>query len=243
MTDQRVLFLGAGSAGIGIANMITSAMMLEGDTEEQAISKINLFDVNGLLENSRTDLSEVQKRFAKDQTPTKNFVEAINQLKPTIIIGVSTVGKAFTQEVVEAMSTLNERPIIFALSNPTEHAECSAEKAYKWSNGKAVFCAGVPFDPVELNGVSLAIYATQPKLMGDAHWITSGLALAKMLTQEEKEKGMVLPPQSDILEVSLEVATKVAERFFEDGLAQVERPDNIKEWIKAMQYTPKYQSF
>ncbi|CAG0894712.1 unnamed protein product, partial [Cyprideis torosa] len=87
MTDQRVLFLGAGSAGIGIANMITSAMMLEGDTEEQAISKINLFDVNGLLENSRTDLSEVQKRFAKDHTPTKNFVEAINQLKPTIIIG------------------------------------------------------------------------------------------------------------------------------------------------------------
>ncbi|CAG0910350.1 unnamed protein product [Cyprideis torosa] len=259
MTDQRVLFLGAGSAGIGIANMITSAMMLEGDSEEEAISKINLFDVNGLLENSRTDLSEVQKRFAKDHTPTKNFVEAINQLKPSIIIGVSTVGKAFTQEVVEAMSTLNERPIIFSLSNPTEHAECSAEEAYQWSNGKAVFCAGVPFDAVELNGktyypgqannfycfpgVSLAIYATQPKLMGDAHWITSGLALAKMLTQEEKEKGMVLPPQSDILEVSLEVATKVAERFFEDGLAQVERPENIKEWLQSMLYKPEYTSF
>ncbi|MDO5615690.1 MAG: NAD-dependent malic enzyme [Cruoricaptor ignavus] len=259
MTDQRVLFLGAGSAGVGIANMITEAMKLEGDTEEQAVSKINLFDVNGLLETSRTDLSDVQKRFAKDNQPTKNFVEAIKNLKPTIIIGVSTIGKAFTKEVVETLSELNERPIIFSLSNPTEHAECSAEEAYTWSNGKAVYCAGVPFDEVNINGktffpgqannfycfpgVSLAIYATQPKRVTDSHWITSAKTLAGMLTQEEKEKGMVLPPQSDILEVSLGVAEKVAEAIFNDGLAQVSRPENIREWLKGMQYQPVYQEF
>lgn len=259
LTDQRVLFLGAGSAGIGIANMITEAMKLEGDTQEQVVSKINLFDVNGLIENSRTDLSEVQKVYSKENQPTKKFAEAIRNLKPTIIIGVSTIGKAFTQEVVEAMSVLNERPIIFALSNPTEHAECSAEEAYKWSNGKAVYCAGVPFDAVQLNGqtfipgqannfycfrgVSLAIYATQPKRVRDSHWITSAKALAEMLTEDEKKKGMVFPPQRNILEVSLGVAEKVAEAIFDDGLSQVDRPENIREWLKEMQYKPEYQNF
>jgi malate dehydrogenase (oxaloacetate-decarboxylating)(NADP+) len=215
-----------------------------------------LFDVNGLIENTRPDLSEAQKRFAKDNPPTKDFTAAINILKPTIIIGVSTVGGAFTKEVVEAISQINERPIIFALSNPTEHAECTAEEAYTWSGGKAVYCAGVPFDPVQIDGktyipgqannyycfpgVSLAIYATQPTRVTDALWIPSAKALAKLLTPEEKEKGMVFPPQSEILNVSLEVAVKVAEAIFDTGLAQVDRPDNIKAWISGMQYQPVY---
>ncbi|MDO5607470.1 MAG: NAD-dependent malic enzyme [Capnocytophaga sp.] len=259
LTDQSVLFLGAGSAGIGIANMIVEAMKLEGISEAEAITKINHFDVNGLVESSRTDLSPEQRRFAKNNAPTKSFAEAVNTLKPSIIIGVSTIGKAFTQEVVEAMAKHNERPIIFALSNPTEHAECSAEEAYQWSGGRAVYCAGVPFDEVKIGektfypgqannyycfpGVSLAIYATQPTRVTDALWIESAKALSQLLTPEEKAKGMVFPPQSDILNVSLEVAVKVSEAIFDAGLARVERPSDIKAWIKTMLYNPVYQEF
>jgi malate dehydrogenase (oxaloacetate-decarboxylating)(NADP+) len=259
LTDQKILFLGGGSAAIGMANMITEAMKLEGDTEAQAVSKINFFDINGLIENSRTDLSDEQKKFAKQERPIRNFVEAIRHLKPAVIIGVSTVGKAFTKEVVQAMSELNERPVIFALSNPTDHAECTAEEAYTWSDGKAIFCAGVQFDEVTYHGktyypgqannfycfpgVSLAIYATQPRLVTDALWIASGKALAGLLTQDDKDKGMVFPPQKDILDVSLKVAVKVSEAIFDAGLAQVERPENIEEWIKNMQYKPEYRNF
>lgn len=257
LTDQKILFLGAGSAGIGIANMIVEALKLEGDDEKSAISKINLFDINGLIEDSRTDLSESQIKYAKKNISTKDFTQAIKNLKPTIIIGVSTIGKAFTQDVVEEMSNINERPIIFALSNPTEHAECTAEEAYNWSKGKAVYCAGVPFEPVKFNdktfypgqannfycfpGVSLAIYVTRPKRVTDAHWITSAKALADILSSEEKSKGMVFPPQSDILNVSLEVATKVAEKIFDDGLAQIDRPKDIKNYLRELQYKPEYK--
>ncbi len=148
--DQRILFLGAGSAGIGIADMIRSAMKLEGLSEERARSNIWLFDINGLVESTREDLTQEQKVYAHAHGPTRNLVEAIESIKPSILIGVSTVGKAFTKAVIEAMSKINERPIIFALSNPTEHAECTAEEAYKWSKGKAIYAAGVQFPPVTL---------------------------------------------------------------------------------------------
>ena len=152
LKDQRVLFLGAGSAGVGIANMIASAITLEGLAEEQAQSRISLFDIHGLLEPSRTDLIPEQKVYAHPHAPTRDFLVAINSIKPTILIGVSTVGKTFTRAVVEAMSQLNERPIVFALSNPTEKAECTADEAYRWSRGNAIYAAGVQFAPVQYEG-------------------------------------------------------------------------------------------
>lgn len=143
LKDQRILFLGAGSAGIGIANMIVSALKVEGIGDKEAQSHISLFDVDGLLEPSRQDLSPEQQHFSHDGArPTKDFVEAIEQLKPTILVGVSTIKGAFTQKVIEAMTTLNLHPVIFALSNPTDHAECTAEEAYKYSGGKAIFARG-----------------------------------------------------------------------------------------------------
>jgi malate dehydrogenase (oxaloacetate-decarboxylating)(NADP+) len=256
LKDQKILFLGAGSAGIGISNMISSAMQLDGLSEEQARSNISLFDINGLLESSRTDLSDEQKVYAHNNNATKDLVQAINEIGPTILIGVSTIGKAFTREVVEAMSRINKRPVIFALSNPTDHAECSAQEAYEWSGGHAIYAGGVPFDPVTINGktfvpgqannfycfpgVSLGIYATKPKIITDELWIESAKALAGMLSDNERAKGMVFPPQSDILAISTRVAVKVAEIAFEAGLAQVERPGDIETWIKGMQYVPEY---
>jgi malate dehydrogenase (oxaloacetate-decarboxylating)(NADP+) len=130
LTEQRILFLGAGSAGIGIANLIVAAMQKKGLSQDAARSRISMFDVDGLLESSRAGLSEAQKAYAHKAAPSKDLVETIEALKPTILIGVSTRGGAFNQRVVETMSRLNERPIIFALSNPTDKAECTAEQAY-----------------------------------------------------------------------------------------------------------------
>ncbi|MBV9035913.1 MAG: NAD-dependent malic enzyme, partial [Acidobacteriaceae bacterium] len=152
LSDQRILFLGAGSAGIGIADLIASAMTLEGLSLDEARSRISHFDLNGLVEPSRKDLFDFQRPYAHPHAPSHDFVAVIEDLRPTAIIGVSTKGKTFTQKVVRTMSRLNDRPIIFAYSNPTEHAECTAEEAYKWSDGRALYAAGVQFPPVRYNG-------------------------------------------------------------------------------------------
>jgi malate dehydrogenase (oxaloacetate-decarboxylating)(NADP+) len=152
LTEQRFLFMGAGSAGTGIAELISEAMVLEGLTLEESRERCWLFDVNGLLETSRTDIAEFQKAFTHVHVPCKSFVEAITSIKPTAIVGVSTVPKLFNKQVIEAMSKINFRPIIFPYSNPTSRSECTAEEAYRWSNGMAIFASGSPFEPVEING-------------------------------------------------------------------------------------------
>jgi len=256
--NQKVLFLGAGSAGLGIANMIASAMQLDGLSEKEARANINLFDVNGLLETQRQDLSAEQKVYTSQLKPTTDLLTAVQDFQPSILIGVSTIGKAFTEEVVKAMSKLNERPIIFALSNPTDHAECTPEETYKWSGGQAIYASGVPFDPVTIDGksfvpgqannyycfpgVSLAIYATNPKRITDEFWIESAIALAGLLTDDEREKGMVFPPQGEILSISTRVAIKVAEAIFKAGQARVEQPKDIVKFITGVQYHPVYPS-
>src|ERR1700730_6493188 len=123
-------------------------MVLEGSSIDAARQRCWLFDVNGLVVKSRTDLQDFQKPFSHDHAPIATFVEAIETIKPTCIIGVSTVPTLFNQQVLEAMSRLNERPIIFPYSNPTSRSKCTAEEAYRWSNGKAIFASGSPFDPV-----------------------------------------------------------------------------------------------
>jgi malate dehydrogenase (oxaloacetate-decarboxylating)(NADP+) len=256
LTDQRILFLGAGSAGIGIANLIAAAMQAKGLSQEAARSRISLFDIDGLLEPSRTDLSEAQKVYAHKAAPSKDLVETIETLKPTVLIGVSTKGGAFNQRVVEAMSRLNERPIIFALSNPTDKAECSAEQAYTWSNGKALYAAGVQFPDVTMNGkvfhpgqannfyifpaIGLATYAARPRRITDQCFIVAAQASADQVGPELRAKGMLFPSQADILETEVTTATRVAEFMFETGLAQVERPRDIRAWIESLLYKPQY---
>jgi malate dehydrogenase (oxaloacetate-decarboxylating)(NADP+) len=152
LVEQRFLFLGAGSAATGIAELISLAMARDGMDIAAARRHNALFDINGLLVTSRTDLAEFQKPFAHEHAPISTFVEAIEALGPTGIIGVSTVPKLFTREVIEAMARLNKRPIIFPYSNPTSRSECTAEEAYRWSEGRAVFASGSPFPPVEIAG-------------------------------------------------------------------------------------------
>jgi malate dehydrogenase (oxaloacetate-decarboxylating)(NADP+) len=257
LIEQRILFLGAGSAGIGIANLIASAMQMKGLSQEAARSRISMFDISGLLEPSRTDLSEAQKVYAHKAQPSKDLVQAVETLKPTILIGVSTKGSAFNQRVVEAMSRLNDRPIIFPLSNPTDKAECTAEQAYTWSKGKALYAAGVQFPDVTLNGttfhpgqannfyifpaIGLATYVARPRRLNDACFIAAAQASADQVDASLRAKGMLFPSQANILETEVTTATRVAEFMFDQGLAQAERPRDVRSWIEAQLYKPEYR--
>src|SRR6202166_218792 len=180
LTEQRFLFLGGGSAATGIAELISQAMALEGMDIATARSRNALFDIKGLMVRSRTDLAEFQKPFAQDHAPVSVFADAVKALRPTGIIGVSTVPKLFNQQVIEAMAEINERPIIFPYSNPTSRSECTAEEAYRWSQGRAIFASGSPFPPVEVAGktfvpgqgnnvyifpaMGMAVFATEAKI-------------------------------------------------------------------------------
>ncbi|MFT8467671.1 NAD-dependent malic enzyme [Acetobacter syzygii] len=256
LAQQRFLFLGAGSSGLGTADMLISALKQEGVSEQAAIERITLMDVNGLLETTRTDLTPQQKRYAKPLPPSRDLLAMIKAIKPTVLIGVSTSGGAFTQNVVEAMSVLNERPIIFPLSLPQKNSECTAEQAYEWSKGQALFAAGLQFPEVTWNertfypgqannfyifpALGLAVYATCPKRITDDMVIEAARALADQVDPASRERGRLFPPQSDILDVSITSAARIAEFIFDQGAATVERPKDIRAWIESLTYSPQY---
>lgn len=257
LTDQRFLFLGGGSAATGIAELISEAMALEGITLEEGHARNWLFDVNGLIVNSRTDLADFQKPFAHDHAPQASFVEAVRELRPTGIIGVSTVPKLFNQAVIEAMAEINERPIVFPYSNPTSRSECTAEEAYKWSGGRAIFAAGSPFDPVVFNGkkfipgqgnnvyifpaMGMAVLATQAKRVTGEMFICAAKAVAEQVTDADLASGLIYPPQSHILDASLHTAMRIAENIFDNNLAGVPRPGDIGEHVRSLAYRPVYE--
>ncbi len=256
LTEQRFLFLGGGSAATGIAELISQAMVHEGMDIGEARSRNALFDINGLLVKSRTDLAEFQKPFAVDHALIKTFVDAVKALRPTGIIGVSTVPKLFNQQVIEAMAEINERPIIFPYSNPTSRSECTAEEAYRWSQGRAIFASGSPFPPVEIGGrtfvpgqgnndyifpaMGMAVFATEATRVTDEMFIVAARAVAEQVTEENLATGLIYPPQTRILEASLHVAERVAIHIFDKGLARAPRPKDIGGLIRARAYRPVY---
>ena len=256
LTDEKYLFLGAGSAAIGLADLICSAMVRQGMKLKDAQARVYLFDINGLLEDSRKDLFDFQKPYAHRHAPTRDFAAAIESVKPTTIIGVSTVGGLFTQRVVETMSGINERPVIFALSNPTDHAECTPEQAYTWSKGKAIYAAGVQFPPVHLNGqtflsgqannfyvfpaIGMAVFATQASRITDEMFIEAAQAVADQVPSELLKQGLLFPLQQNILESEIQTAARVAKLVFDSGLARVERPADLVAFIRQQVYRPDY---
>jgi malate dehydrogenase (oxaloacetate-decarboxylating)(NADP+) len=257
LSAEKYLFLGAGSAGIGLADLICSAMVQEGLSLKQAQARVYMFDINGVLEDTRTDLLDFQKPYAHKHAPTRDFVAAIESIKPTTIIGVSTVGGTFTQKVVESMSRINERPVVFALSNPTDHAECTAEQAYTWSNGKAIYAAGIQFPPVHLNGqtflpgqannfyvfpaIGMAVFATRASRVTDEMFIEAAHAVAEQVPSEALKQGLLFPLQSDILEAEIQTAARVAKLVFDSGLARVDRPSDMVAFIRRQVYKPEYR--
>ena len=257
LIDQTFLFLGAGSAGVGIADLLTQMLIANGISAEQARARIWLFNRSGLVESSRDDLTDFQQPYAHRHASTKDFVAAIESLKPTMIVGVSTAAKAFSQRVIEAMSRINRRPIIFALSNPTSRSECIAEEAYQWSAGRAVFASGSPFQPVQYGdrrlvpgqcnnlyifpAMGLAIYATRARRATDEMFLAAAHALAERVTPADLESGLVYPPQSAIFGTEMHVAGRIAEVIFARGLARVKEPPDLSAFLRSLVYQPEYR--
>ncbi len=258
MTEQRVLLLGAGSAAIGIADLLTHALSAEGLSESEARRRVWLFDVNGLIESSRRDLADFQKPYAHQHQPTRDFLAAVESIEPTAIIGVSTMPKAFTRDVIEAMARLNHRPIIFAYSNPTSRSECTPEEAYAWSRGRAVFASGSPFPPVNYGGrtfvpgqgnnvyifpaIGLAVYTTRARRVTDEMFVAAARAVADRVTQADLDAGLIYPPQSEIFETEVRAAIRIAEVIFALGLSGLDRPSDLDAFVRSQLYTAEYES-
>jgi malate dehydrogenase (oxaloacetate-decarboxylating)(NADP+) len=216
-----------------------------------------LFDREGLLAVQRRDLANFQTPFAIDHPPVQNFADAVRALRPTGIIGVSTVPKLFNRDVISAMAEINQRPIVFPYSNPTSRSECTAEEAYQWSDGRAIFASGSPFPPVSYGGrtfvpgqgnnvyifpaMGMAVFATQARRVTDPMFIIAAEAVATEVPQESLDTGLIYPQQSRILEASLNVAARIAAYIFDADLARVEQPKDIRAFIASVAYKASYR--
>jgi malate dehydrogenase (oxaloacetate-decarboxylating)(NADP+) len=259
LSEQRLLFLGAGEAATGIADLVVAAMVEQGVSEAKARRACWLFDSRGLVVARRDDLASHKRPYAHEHEPIDGFINAIQRLEPTAIIGVAATPGAFSQHVIEAMARLNRQPIVFALSNPTSKSECSAQQAYDWSGGHALFASGSPFDPVSAHGrsfvprqgnnsyifpgVGLAAIAVRAQRISDEMFLAAARALADRVTPEDLAQGSLYPPLSSVRDVSAHIAHAVAEVAFRQGVAGIERPDDLLAHVRAQMYDPRYEQY
>jgi malate dehydrogenase (oxaloacetate-decarboxylating)(NADP+) len=256
LNDQTLLFLGAGEAATGIADLVVSAMMAEGASEEEALRRNWLVDSRGLVVKNRAGLSGHKLRFAHDAAPIGDFLTAIQTLKPTAIIGVAAVGGAFTPEVLQTMARINQQPVVFALSNPTSKAECSAEEAYRHSGGRALFACGSPYDPVTLDGktfvprqgnnsyifpgVGLGAIASSSRLVTAEMFMAAAHTLANSVSEADLKQGSLYPSLPRIREVSAQIAAAVAAVAYQRGLAGGPTPNDLVGYVQSQMYDPSY---
>ncbi|KAK9281867.1 hypothetical protein L1049_004774 [Liquidambar formosana] len=262
LADHKFLFLGAGEAGTGIAELIALEMSKQTNTPlEETRKKIWLVDSKGLIVSSRLEsLQHFKKPWAHEHEPIKDLIHAVEAIKPTVLIGSSGVGRTFTKEVVEAMASLNEKPIILALSNPTSQAECTAEEAYTWSQGRAIYASGSPFDPVEYEGkvlvpgqannayifpgLGLGLIMSGAIRVHDDMLLAASESLAAQVTQESFDMGRIFPPFSNIRKISANIAANVAAKAYELGLAtRLPQPEDLVKYAESCMYSPTYRSY
>jgi malate dehydrogenase (oxaloacetate-decarboxylating)(NADP+) len=259
MKDQKILFYGAGEAGTGIGNMITSAIMSEGLSEKEARLRCWFFDSNGLIVRSREGLPAYKLPYAHDYQPISDFPAAVESLRPTVLIGAAAQPKVFTRQVLESMARFNEKPIVFAMSNPTSKSECTAEEAYNWTNGKVIFASGSPFSPVSINGkkyvpgqcnnaylfpgIGLGVIACAARYVTDEMIFSAAKALAGETSDADLEQGRVFPSLSRIRDVSAVIAEAVAGTAYKQGITMNPKPIDLRKYIKAQMYEPKYERY
>jgi malate dehydrogenase (oxaloacetate-decarboxylating)(NADP+) len=258
---QTFLFLGAGEAGVGIADLIVSTLTHAGLTEADALRRCWLVDSQGLVVRGRAGLAPHKLRYAHDAPEAPNLLAAVHALEPTVLIGASGQPRSFSQEAVEAMARINERPLVFALSNPTANAECTAEEAYKWSGGRAIYASGSPFPSVDLDGrryvpgqannayvfpgVALGVIASRARRVTDEMFSVAARTLAGLVTEDALAEGRLFPPLSAIRAVSFEIACAVARIAVERGLAGVAPADaqDVERVVRDQVFEPVYRSY
>ncbi len=253
LKDQRFVFLGAGTANIGIADLVVKALEEAGLTTEDARSRIWLVDSKGLVTEESKNLTPQKKLYAKKHAPM-NFLDTIKEVKPQTLIGATGKGGAFTQEIIEAMADVNDRPLIFALSNPTPQSECTAEQAYKWSKGKALFATGSPFAPVTQDGqtfkagqannsyifpgVALGALACESSRVTDEMFLAAAKALSNEVTKDDLDAGTLYPPLKNIRAASAKIAEAVMKTAEKQHLAGLPLPKDIPAFLAKMMYDP-----
>jgi len=253
--DLRIMFLGAGSAATGIADLTTYAFQKEGFSEAEARKKLWFVDIEGLVVNSRNDLLPHNLPYAHNHPPT-DFISAIKQIKPHVLIGATGFPGAFTQEAIELMAEINQRPAIFALSNPTSRAECTAEQAYEWTQGRAIFTSGSPFDEVRFKdkvfkpgqgnnayifpGIGLGVIVSEATRISEDMFLVAARTLADLVSDEDLSVGSIYPALQNIREVSLQIAIAVAEEVVASNYSSIQKPSNMKQMIEDYMYEPTY---
>jgi malate dehydrogenase (oxaloacetate-decarboxylating)(NADP+) len=257
--DMRLLFLGAGEAGIGIGDLVVSALLEEGVSLEEARQRCWFVDSKGLVVKTRTDLATHKQPYAHDHPATTSLLAAVEALKPHAIIGVSGMPGTFTAPVLAAMARQHARPIVMALSNPTSKAECTAREAYASTDGRAIFASGSPFAPVThkgrthvpgqgnnayiFPGVGLGVIVADASRVTDEMFAAAARTLANMVSEDDLAMGRIFPSLSRIRDVSRAIATEVAEIAYRRGLARAPHPGPLDAAVAAAMYQPAYPSF
>ncbi|MEW6348470.1 MAG: NAD-dependent malic enzyme [Thermodesulfobacteriota bacterium] len=259
LKDQRFLFLGAGEAGLGTGDLMVAAMKDEGLSEKEARGRCWFVDSKGLVVKDRDDLNARKRPYAHDHPFLPDFISIVEALKPTAIIGVSGKPRMFSRTVLEAMARINERPIVFSLSNPTSKTECTAQEAYTWTEGRAIFASGSPFDPVTVHGktfvpaqgnnvyifpgVGMGVLACAASRVTDELFLLAARTLAQHVSEADLREGRVYPPLPRIRAVSHDIAVKVARLAYDQGLARSPEPEDLSSYISSITYVPEYRSY
>ena len=259
LEEQRILFLGAGEAGIGIADTVVAGMMEQGVSKDAARRACWFVDTQGLLTSGRDNVPPHKRAYAHDHAPAATLKAAIEAIEPTVLIGVSAQSGMFDEAVVRTMARLNERPLIFALSNPTSKAECTAEDAYRWSDGRAVFASGSPFDPVKIGnrtlvpgqgnnayifpGVGLGAIISEARAVTDEMFLAAAFSLARQVSDADLAEGRVYPALSKIRDVSAEIARDVAIVAWKRDLTTKPAPEDVDAEIRGYMYEPVYPHY
>jgi len=261
LSDNIILFQGAGEASLGIAQLCVMAMQAEGTSVEDARDKIWMVDSKGLIVKDRPEGGVTGQKilYAKNHAPVRNLEEVVKEVKPSVLIGAAAVGGVFTPEILRDMASFNKRPIVFALSNPTMKAECTAESAYTNTDGRCVFASGSPFLPVTYKGqtfypgqgnnsyifpgVALGVICTAIRHISDEIFLVAAQALADLVSEEDLEKGSLYPPLNTIQKCSLKIAARVAEYAYKQGVASTDpEPEDKEAFIQAQLYDYHYKS-
>ena len=254
-TECRILFLGAGSAATGMADLLVPALCRAGLSEEEARQRLWFVDRQGLVVEERDNLDPHNLPYAHKH-PQMDFLQAIDSLQPNILIGATGVRGAFTEAAVRQMAGINPRPILFALSNPTSHAECTAQQAYQWTEGRAVFASGSPsravhyhgqfFKPGQGNnayifpGIGLGTIACEASYISDEMFMAAAETLSLQVSDAQLQRGNIYPPLHQLRKVSFEIALAVAETACQQGLAQAAHCNKLSERINELIYDPTY---